>query len=284
LKDLGQSTPVEGYQVLALGPDRYLRMAVACAVSLRRVDPDRPIQLVTDDPAAAGPYCGLFSEITRFQPAEEIQGPLAKLKMHEHLVFDRTMYIDGDCIAFRNIEFFWKSLSRRGVAFLGTKRRRGQWYGADISTYCRMLNVPFVVKTNTGFMYLTRESETKALFDRAWSLWERHGNFTGHNHRGAGPSDEPFIGVAHGQLRLDPYPWEPAGGGMLMNSTVGSKDFLFDMQNGVAYYEKAGRHMAPAIVHFVGGRPKDRYEALVAQLHRELKELQTAAQTSPTTV
>jgi hypothetical protein len=42
--------------------------------------------------------------------------------------------------------------------------------------------------------------------------------------------------------------------------------------------------MAPAIVHFVGGRPKDRYEALVAQLHRELKELQTAAQTSPTNV
>ena len=254
----------QGYQIFALGPDRYLKMAVTCAQSLRRIDPKRPIQLVTDRPSYAS---RLFSEVTEFR-YPDLAGPLAKLKLHEHLVFDQTMYIDSDCIAFRSVEFFWNLLQTRGVALLGTKRTEGEWHDGDIGDWCRRFGIPYVVKTNTGFMFMTKQDATRELFETAWTIWQEFGNFTGRDHRGLGPPQEPFIGVASGRNGLDPLPWNLKEGGRLMQSTVGSSKRVFNLEQGVASFKKAGVSMSPCIVHFVGGRPEAQYLALAAELER----------------
>jgi hypothetical protein len=254
----------QGYQILAVGPDRYLEMGVTCAQSLRRIDPKRPIQLVTDRSSYTSP---LFSEITEFR-YPELSGPLAKLKLHEHAVFDQTMYIDSDCIAFRDVEFFWTLLQTQGVALLGTKKTEGKWHGGDLADWCRRFGIPYVVKTNTGFMFITKQDATRELFETAWAIWQEFGNFTERDHRGLGPPQEPFIGVASGRTGLDPLPWNTEGGGRLMQSTLGSSNWVFNLEQGIASFKKEGMLMSPCIVHFVRGRPKSHYLALASELRR----------------
>ena len=181
----------QGYQILAFGRRRYLDMAVICAKSLRRVD-QRPIQLVTDDLAAARDVRRHFTVITPYRGG--MSGALAKLTMHEHLVFDQTMYIDSDCVAFRDVDFFWDLLSRDGSVLIGDKKTSGRWYRNNIADWCAHFSIPYVIQTNSGFMFLT--GETRKLLEVALGIVRTHGNFTKSNHRGLGPPDEPYLAVA----------------------------------------------------------------------------------------
>src|SRR5262245_33020863 len=141
----------EGYQLLATGPQKYIDMAIAAAASIRVVD-HRPIQLLTDRGGEGLPP-GLFTIVTHFD-GSGLPGPAAKLAIDQGAVFDRTMYIDTDCILFDdNIEHWWEACRRHPVTMHGTRKTSGEWYKSEIADWCRKFRVPFILKTNTGVMY-----------------------------------------------------------------------------------------------------------------------------------
>ena len=102
MKDL-----TEGYQIIALGDEKYLRMAEACAASIRALGDERAIQVITNHVVWAEGLVSLFDVVTPFRHGEGLFGPLAKLKCHEYRVFDHTLFVDCDCIFFESIDKYW---------------------------------------------------------------------------------------------------------------------------------------------------------------------------------
>lgn len=258
----------QGYQLLALGSRRYLEMAAACAMSLRLVDPTRPIQIVTDGALAENLYADFFDVITRVEFSPELIGPLAKLKLPEYMAFEETLFVDCDCLAFRQMDPHWRSLADHDVAFVARIARSGEWYRREISDICRHFDIPYLAQGNSGVLYLTRRPATWDLFQTAWQIWEQEGNFLNHSHRGKGASDEPYLGIAYGILGIAPYVQWGRAEGELMVSTLNASKFEIDITVPKAHFMKGRHAVAPAIVHFVGTQPIDTYQSAINDVRR----------------
>lgn len=250
----------QGYQIVALGSDKYLEMALSCALSIRHFDSVRPIQLLTNRNDISDKYKSIFDHVDVVDFENNLIGPLVKIVSYKYKRFKNTMFVDCDCLMFENIDHYWSRLESFNVACLGTKKTSGPWYDSDISDMCSKFDIPYVVKTNSGMLYFTDHKDTKNLFDRAWDIWEKFGNFTNHIHRGMGAPDEPYIGVAYGMERMTPMSWviDKQGRG-LMQSTISAINLDCRLDGTGVEFEKNGATARPAIVHFVGSKPLDKY-------------------------
>jgi hypothetical protein len=256
--------PQQGYMIVALGGMRYLEMAISCAASIKCFDKHRPIQLLTDIDCDGKDVERVFDYVDVIEVDPTLIGPLFKLKAYQHKRFEKTMFVDCDCLMFETVDRYWDLLADYKVACLGSKKTKGEWYGMEIAEICKDFAIEYVVKTNSGMLYFDNDEVTDRLFQTAWSIWLKRGNFTGHDHRGAGAPDEPYIGVAYGIEKMAPMPWviDNMGHG-LMQSTIAAKAPVFNLDGQGAYFEKHGMTIRPAIVHFVGSKPKDIYRDLM---------------------
>lgn len=259
----------EGYQIIALGQEKYSVMAEGCAISIRRVDPKRKIQIVTDN-VDRFKNTDIFDVVTPCKHDASLKGPIIKLKAHEYRVFDRTMFVDCDCIMFRNIDEYWGECSEFDFSVVGEKRISGSWYGASVADLCVRFNIPYIVAMNSGVIYMADGCEK--ILDYAWGIYESQGNFLNHNHRGNGAPDEPYLGIALGAFGREPLQPVAENGKALMLSTINGFNFNFDISGGVAEYTKGDKQVSPAIVHFVGAKPRDKYQSLINEM-RALHDL-----------
>ena len=128
----------EGYVLHSYGAERYLRHAVASAVTLRRHDTERPVALFCP-PAhqqalqrrglfdGGGSGSALFDRVeTLPEEARSITG--FKHRLHQFALFDRTLFADADMVWCRNPDPLWAQLS--GYAFTATGKERADfWFG-----------------------------------------------------------------------------------------------------------------------------------------------------------
>lgn len=253
----------EGYLLIALGPERYREMALACAASLRFWDKVRPIQLVTDRSMSNyGALVKIFDEISIWKGDESFSGPLIKLRMNKMSVFDKTMFVDTDCLMLRDdIDNYWNELARSSVSTPGRWASSGVWYGMDIAEICYRVGLKRLVTMNSGAFYFDRSSTADGFFNQAVSLLHSLGNFTGHTHRGLGPPDEPFFGIAFGKLGIEPFRSTDKNGNAWMLSTIDASNFELTAFSGLPRFTKGGI-VSPTICHFVGSTPAEIYRHL----------------------
>ena len=122
----------QGYLFIAFGPDRYLHMAAACVLSLRRGDPHRPCQLVCDRDDL-GAYAPLFQVVTRAHEQGDFRGPLAKLRAYEYSQFEATMFVDCDCLCVgRWMDEEWRLVQGRDFTLPSNAAAKGKWYEQDV--------------------------------------------------------------------------------------------------------------------------------------------------------
>src|SRR3954452_23142545 len=101
----------EGFIYAATG-DRWIREAIASATRLKEVHPETPSMLFTDDPdvGAAGP----FDEVRRL-PDQKWTRSESKLWSIQRTPFDRTVYLDTDTYACRDLSQAFTVLDRFDV-------------------------------------------------------------------------------------------------------------------------------------------------------------------------
>ena len=97
----------EGYVVIAFDDARYLDIAANLALSVSRHEA-RPISVVINKAVRFTPaYAGLFSQVITVADDPAIRGAMNKVRLFDFTPYDRTMYIDADCLLFSpRIEFF----------------------------------------------------------------------------------------------------------------------------------------------------------------------------------
>lgn len=261
---------VQGYQIIATGPERYLDLAAACAASLRIFDGTRPIQLVTDrteEQFAAFRHHALFDDVTTVA-ADSMAGPIIKLWAYDCAIYDETMFVDADCLLLkRDIDRYWAVLSADYEATLpGHWREAGPWYDMDIADMCALTGIPRLVQMNSGTIFFKRGETGRKLFDTALELFERFGNFTGHLHGGLGAPDEPYLGLAMGALGLDPHPMRDDDCNSWMTATMNSLEVHADAVSGEPKLVKRHRVLSPSLCHFTNLFPRDVYHRVSADL------------------
>lgn len=270
----------EGYVVLAFDDSRYMELAVNLALSVRRAD-TRPISVVVGGgvtvPAGVR---SLFDQVIPAPADESLRGAMNKLHLATASPYDRTLYLDSDCLLFSpRIAFFWQKYRGRGFVVEGHRQSEGPAFACslgekDASALCRLLNIPFLSVFNAGAIYFERGPEATRVFAATRALYDGpHRDAISYRYKHAGEyADEPFFGVALGQLGIAPD--EPPPTQRLQVTTPNITDAVMDIDTGdlrVVKQPPGGkpRVWAGVVAHFCGLAPMDSYFALADKLRRE---------------
>lgn len=138
--------PTEGYITAAAHDPRHLEMAVDLRLSLAEHDPGRPFALVTDTSLAprVRRYPDVFDH-HQVIPDELNLGHAAKLFVGRASPFQRTLFVDADCLALGPLDELWGHLPERSFCV------PGEYVAADdprhhhnfpIADLCRVFDLP----------------------------------------------------------------------------------------------------------------------------------------------
>jgi hypothetical protein len=270
----------EGYVAVAMDDSRYMDLAANLALSIRRLD-TRPISVIVNKAMSIKPeYRPLFDSIIEAPDEPDIRGAMNKARLYQYTPYERTMYVDTDCILFSHrIEFFWRKLSGHPFALEGLRQTTGPVFACslgvkDAGLICARMNVPHVIVCNTGVMYFERSELTAQIFKRVLSLYrsaDRDHISYPFKHQGE-YNDEPFFGVALPELNVAPLD-SPLMHRMQV-TTPNMIDGLFDLDLGNVQVLKQipgqpAQSWSGAICHFCGLAPMDTYFDLADRLRRE---------------
>jgi hypothetical protein len=270
----------EGYVVLALDDPRYLDLAANLALSLRRHD-TRPVTVIINPqipcPAA---YKQLFSQVVTAQDDRAIRGAMNKARLFDLSPYDRTLYLDADCLLFSpRIEFFWRKYRGHPFAVEGHQQASGAVFACslgekDAAALCALLSLPFVAVFNAGVIYFERSPAGRAVFDKARALYAGpHRDAISYPYKHAGEyADEPFFGAAMGALGIAPF--EPPATQRLQVTTPNLIEAVLDIDTGDLRVVKRGLDGKPrlwsgVVCHFCGLSPMDGYFAIADRLRTE---------------
>jgi hypothetical protein len=274
---------MQGYISLATGNRFYVELAVNLALSLKYNDPDRPVCLITDSNCFNdAKSIGVFDHVTELAPAPGFFGCLNKLRVSTASPYEESMFVDSDCLLVKNdMERHWQRFSSPGFSAAGDLTQRGKWYGFEIASVLASLELPYLVKLNSGVFYFRQGGESSRFFRTALDYLRDHAPLLAVSHRNKLQiADEPFIGAAMGALNIKPLQYDP-GEGSIMVTTVNASNARFDPMNRISSIIKhddfrlLGRFMprahvqhSPSFAHFVRLKPRTTYRAAANALRK----------------
>jgi hypothetical protein len=270
----------EGYLTLAFDDARYLDLAANFALSVRRLE-RRPVSVAVNakvkvDPALAA----LFDQVIVADDDPHMRGAMNKARLFELSPYERTFYIDADCLLFSpRIEFYWRQF--RGQAFMveGHRQSKGAVFACslgekDAATLCALLGLSTLTVFNAGVMYFERSDASKAVFDKVRALYEGpHRDAISYRYKHAGEyADEPFFGAALAALGIAPL--ESPAEARLQVTTPNIQDGVMDLDTGDLRVVKQTPGLraelwSGVLCHFCGLAPMDTYFELSDKLRRE---------------
>ncbi len=256
---------------------RYLDIAANLALSVRRHDA-RPISVLINPKIKFNPaYTSLFDQVITVPDDPDIKGAMNKLRLFGLTPYQRTMYIDSDCLLFSpRIEFFWRKYRGQAFAVEGHKQSKGPAFGCslgvkDAGELCRLFDLPYITVFNAGVIYFEKTDASKAVFDKTRAIYNgphREAVSYGYKHKGE-YNDEPFFGVALASLGIPPF--EPPLTNRLQVTTPNLVEAALDIDSGDLRVVKQPAGAKPQVwsgvlCHFCGLAPMDLYFPLADKL------------------
>ena len=277
----GPSVPgdggTQGYLALATGPRKYVELAMNLAASIKVVDPSRRVCLVhdrnTDIPEEARHLFDDFAVLTDDPVYRPI---LNKLRLFEFSPYDRSMFVDADCLLVRrDVSHYWQRCAGHPFVITGQVMTSGVWKGNAISELMARYQAQYVVKMNSGVFYFDKSAAAQSFFHELNAFYRDHSeNLVAHD----GPwkyEDELFFGVVMGRVGMPPVLQNEGPHNTIMATTWRAPICLINPDRGRSVlYKPRGFYfgipvlprgfdrLSPTFVHFVGLKPKRLYERL----------------------
>jgi hypothetical protein len=238
-----------GVITVAFGSPRYIRLAKILAWSLELHCPQLPRAIVTD--SGDSELAKLYDICLPYR-TEWGRGFDYKFFLNDYSPFDRTLYIDCDCLVVRELSHVWQVFADVPFGVEGRQVSDGVFEG-DVATICRRLGVKSIPRFNGGMYYFDRSDAAMAVFGTAREVMARYQEF-GLNPMARGfASDEPVIAISlamHGIEAVD-------DGGSTMRTPIGIRGPMhIDVLRGYCEFNKEGVEVSPAIAHFADWRSR----------------------------
>ncbi|GMQ81234.1 MAG: hypothetical protein BMS9Abin05_0665 [Rhodothermia bacterium] len=207
------------------GAERYLKSAVASALTIRRHDNHRPIALFADD--ASVDRLRMLGLDSLFSPLEILpEGHRSIVGFKHHLYrfhpFDRCLFVDADMIWCRNPDPLWKQLSAfeftgTGVSsadfFFGAHKKAGviiQFLTNQRRKTIRRFGVTYLPRVQAGMLYSGNLAECRRVCSEAEILLSRKAETHFRSRLNEGRNEESCewsLALAFARLRIPVFPW-----------------------------------------------------------------------------
>lgn len=236
-----------GVITLAYGISRYIEMAKTLARSLRLHSPEIPRAIVTDTQDDKE-LIELFDDVI---PLRKEYGSNLRQKLHldKYSPYEKTVYIDSDCIAVRDVNFIFEQLEGRSFSVPGENLLRSGHKDSfiDVDFVLAHFGLEALPQFNGGLLYFDKSKTANLVFDKARDIlndWKKLG-FS--EWRSDGPNDERIFAIAmtlHKETMFQDQ-------GQMMCTPIGLKsNFDIDVFTGKSTFQKYDRIVSPAVVHF----------------------------------
>jgi len=245
----------EGLITIAYGPEKYIRMARALALSYRRQNQLRPFAIVTDDSNAKG-LKNYFDVVIPLNSTYGL-GVVQKLHLDHYSPFDETLFVDSDCIFYKSPERVWrlyagKDFSVRGWRYLtgGTEyeKKRPYEFVQNTPDFLGKNNITRLPHFNSGVVFFKRSETASNVFINARSVYEQRKTLGLVPFKNAPIADEPAFGVAMEICGVEMDPWDNHEG---METAINIESvYSINVLTGEAKFRKSGADCDPVLIHF----------------------------------
>ncbi|MBW4689891.1 MAG: hypothetical protein KME40_33620 [Komarekiella atlantica HA4396-MV6] len=236
-----------GVITYAYGASYYIEMAKSLARSLRLHSPNILRAIVTDSQNDRELF-ELFDYVINCKK-EYGSNVIQKLHLYDYSPFKRTLYIDSDCIAVRDINFIFDAFKGRSFSVTGDiyLQAGDKDMFMDVDYILNRFALKKLPKFNGGLYYFEQTNTAQAVFETAIEFsrdWKKLGIS---EFRGDGPNDERIIAIAmmlHNQSLFQ-------DNGNMMRTPIGLRGSLdVDVITGKSTFQKYNKVVSPALVHF----------------------------------
>lgn len=186
---------------VATGKKTYKDMAVHLALSVARNSPNTPFILFTDSlfevPKA------LKRSNFRLIEVENIRtGFSSKLRLAELVDVERSLFIDADCLVYRDLTPIFEAAQGSPVGVFGYSKKKGEFF-CDVEKTCQAFDVASLPHFNGGLYYIERGEASAAVYSRALELEPRYDEIGLVRLRGQ-PNEEILMSISLAEHGIQP--------------------------------------------------------------------------------
>jgi hypothetical protein len=246
---------------IATGKKLYVDLAVNLARSFIWWHPQSNIQffIVTDSMEHIPKNVSEKVNIITIQPGELGEGFSSKLHLDKLAPEGQTLFIDSDCLIFKNLDSVFERFLNHSVSVIGNYVSKGEWFG-NIEAVCQKFGLPHLPKFNGGIYYLEKGPMASKVYETARALEKQYDDI-GFKRLRNRPNDEQLMSLAmqlHNQQPIDEDATimsdpQACPGGYFIDVIKGKCELInppLPNPNHQSWYpfEK----VSPAIFHFLG--------------------------------
>jgi hypothetical protein len=234
-----------GFLTIAQGADKYILMAKNLGYSLKISNPNVKRAVVTDSDDVE--LHKIYHIVIPIDKSVGV-GVQQKLQMFDYSPFERTIFIDCDCIVIRELDFLWRNFFGSSVNVIGSKFDNYTHWGINVAGLKAKIDINYLIRFNGGLYYFVKDSVAAQIFQTAQDLLVTYTDLGIDGFRG-GINEEPLMSIAMSRAGIAPLDDEGRG----MYTPIGLKGgFHIDSLTGICKFYKEQSFVEPAVVHFCG--------------------------------
>jgi hypothetical protein len=253
---------------IATGSEAYLRYAfnLARSFALHNDVEQTSFHVVTD--LRCAPPADLSFVRTIDLPGEiASKGLSAKLHLDVLAPTEISLFLDSDCLVFRDLEFIFDRFRGNPVSVVGVAVADGDWCGPSATELCAQFGFASMPRFNGGLYYLEKGTLATSVYQTARQLESQYDVLGFLRHRGW-VNEEPLVSLAmaiHSQVSI------ADDGGILSDLATGLEHTDIDVLDGKSvlynppppstrhkWWQNTRGHYSPAVIHFADGFPYNR--------------------------
>lgn len=271
----------EGLITIAYGSKHYIKMAIALSRSYARLGSTRPFAVVTDQ-KNAGELSRHFDCII---PIEKSRGAgvAQKLFLDQYSPFQCTLFVDSDCLFYKNPEQIWRLYSSRCFGIAGWRyldgaseyeRENSYAFVDNMKEFLNKNRISRMPHLNSGLIYFDRSNLSREVFRVARAVYARRSELGMRQFKNSPVNDEPAFAAAMAVCGVELIGWCPEKG---METTIClDAPPKINVLEGKSRTMKGGVELAPALLHFnVGAQDSTFYRREMTRLALESRGLRS---------
>jgi hypothetical protein len=240
----------KGILTIAHTDEKYIRQAISLAQSIRVHNPNFPVAIATDK--ASSELDEWFDQIINWDFSESGYFTYT-LFMDEMTPFDKTLYLDTDCLVTRSLDPVFQLFEGRSFSVYAKDNGRvPSWFG-DITKVREFTGKKRFVGFNGGLMYFEVPGATN-VFQTARKLVGVYEKLDISLMNGR-ENDEPIISMA--MAMNDEHPSYSKNIDVMYAPAGRQGPITINVLKGECQFNKKGRIVEPVIMHF--GSDDDSY-------------------------
>jgi hypothetical protein len=178
-----------------------------------------------------------------------------------------SLFLDSDCLVFRDLEFVFDRFRGHPVSVVGVAVADGDWCGPSASELCSQFDFASMPRFNGGLYYLEKGRLATSVYQTARKLQSQYDVLGFHRHRGW-VNEEPLVSLAmaiHSQVSI------ADDGSILSDLAAGLEHTDIDVLDGKSvlynppppstrhkWWQNTRGVYSPAVIHFADGFPYNR--------------------------